>query len=1014
MSHSRTSGIWSDQAIRILNERYLMRDKDGNLCETPDEMLWRVARAVAEAELGYGSGDQALGRYMTYSEKFYDIMVEQKFLPNSPTLMNAGTGNGQQLSACFVLPIEDSIEGIFDAIKWQALIHKSGGGTGFSFSKLRPANSRVGSTQGVASGPVSFMKVFDAATEQIKQGGKRRGANMAVLRVDHPDILEFIECKLSGGINNFNISVGVTNEFMAALDGQGSKATGLGATDRKNYGYHLIDPSNGKVVETLNARDVWHRITKAAWSNGDPGLFFVDRANDGTANPCPNLYRIETTNPCFTGDTLIAVADGRVAVTIKTLAEEGDNVPVYCTDGSRVHIRIGRNPRLTREAVQVWKVTLDDGSTIRTTADHTFLLRDGMEIKLRDLKSGDSLMPFNKRIQTDGGWWINRNDGTYEPEYRMIVSYHIGSELKPYPNGFVSPVRENDHQVVSIEVDGFEDVYNLTVDDFHTVGIVTSTSSNDGGEIVSLSGVITRQCGETPLEDWGVCNLGSINLAKFCMRPTFTLDPRKLIDWNSLANTVRTATRFLDDVIDINPFPLQQITDMAKQLRRVGLGVMGWADLLYMLYIPYDSEEALQLADEIMSFISTVSHEASIQLARERGPFPAFQHSIYKDGPPIRNSTTTVIAPTGTISIMAGVSGGIEPFFALAYQHIVDHDKPTERKLSFVNPVFSSYLRNRFAISPDPGDVEIALAAVASTGSCQGLRIGGDLFPSKAKDVFKVANEIAPSWHVRMQAAFQKHTDSAISKTVNLPNSATQEDVDAIYRQAWDLGCLGITVYRDGSRQLQVLNAGTNTSSKTEPNTGSVVEASSMKPRARRTEGHTYRIETPLGTAYVTINRNGNNEPFEVFLNVGKAGSDTAAVSEALGRLMSLIFRLPSTLTPTERVLEVVEQLEGIGGSRPVGFGKDRIRSLPDGIASILLEDVNSSANTLHAYHEVTTGIVNPVFSREDTDDNFPPLLDQHRNSAHLFADLCPKCGVAAFVSEEGCQKCYSCGYSMC
>ena len=768
-------GQWTESALKVMKERYLARDSQGRQ-ETPEEMCWRVATAIAAAEERWG---RSMEEIEAIAEEFYNLMLDNLFLPNSPTLMNAGTTNGLGYSACFVLPVDDSIEGIFDAIKYAALIHKSGGGTGFAFSRLRPKGSQVRTTAGVASGPVSFMRVFDAATEQVKQGGRRRGANMGILRVDHPDILEFINSKLQGGITNFNISVAATDRFMEAL--------------AKNDRYELVDPRTRQVTGTLSAREVFEQIIRAAWQTGDPGMVFIDRINTSRANPIPDIEQIEATNPC----------------------------------------------------------------------------------------------------------------------------------------------------------------------------------------------------GEQPLGPNDACNLGSINLVRFARPADHTCrnghrrDDR--IDWAELERVVRVAVRFLDDVIEVNPYPLPAIEEEVKRNRRIGLGVMGWADLLLELEIPYDSEEALALADRVMAFIERIGHDESARLATERGPFPRWAESIYRHEKPLRNSTVTTVAPTGTISIIAGCSSGIEPLFAVAYSHIVG-----ERHLTFVNPQFERLAKARGFYS------EGLMTKVAASGMVEGL----SEVPPDVQRVFVTAHQIAPEWHVRMQAAFQRHLDNGCSKTINLPHAATVEDVGEAYLLAYESGCLGITVFRDGSKTDQVLHIGTarqaappveqplatGGSDMTEP-PAPERERQAVKPRPRKVNGVTYRVATPLGTAFITVNVNGSEEPFEVFANVGKAGSDTASVSEAMGRLISLILRLPSPLTPTERLREVVGQLKGIGGGRHLGYGPARIRSLPDAMAQVLAE------------HLGMADVEEAALSQ--------PMPDS-------VGDLCPECGQGTLVFEEGCQKCYSCGYTEC
>ncbi len=755
-SRPARTGRWSEAALRVLRERYLTREQ-GEVIETPEEMCWRVARAIAEAEGRFGRTAAAQREIAT---AFYEMMVDGYFLPNSPTLMNAGKGNHLQYSACYVLPVGDSMEEIFESIKAAAIIQQSGGGTGFAFSRLRPKNDIVRSTGGRASGPVSFLRVFNAATEAVRQGGMRRGANMGVLRVDHPDILEFIECKLEGGVSNFNISVGATEAFMDALIAGGD--------------YDLVNPRDGQVAGRLAARDVFQRIVRAAWRTGDPGLVFLDRINASPANPTPELTNIEATNPC----------------------------------------------------------------------------------------------------------------------------------------------------------------------------------------------------GEQSLPPWDACNLGSINVARFVREAPAGSRPE--IDWDELERVVRLAVRFLDDVIEVNPYPLPQIAATVKANRRIGLGIMGWADLLFLLSIPYDSEEALALAERLMGFIQEKGHDQSARLAEERGPFPNFPRSIYRAGRPLRNSNVTTIAPTGTISMIAGCSSGIEPLFALAFEHRVPGPEG-ERVLPFVSETFERLARARGFHS------DALMAEVVRHGSVQDVP-GID---ESVRAVFKTAHDIDYRWHVRHQAAFQKQTDNGVSKTINLPHDATEDDVAQAYLLAWQEGCLGITVFRDGSKGSQVLHVGVGQSEAGAAGPPDRV----VKPRPHSLPGATYRMETPIGTAFITVNDTPGGDPFEVFVQVGKAGTDTMAVAEALGRLVSLILRLPSPLSPRRRVDEVVSQLSRIGGGQPTGFGASKILSLPDALARTLSEHVGERA---------TSG---------------PSVSSSPRR---LIGDLCRECGQATFIYEEGCKKCVSCGFNEC
>jgi ribonucleoside-diphosphate reductase alpha chain len=752
---------FTPNAIRVLEKRYLAKDDKGNLLEKPQDMLKRVAKAVAGADRKF----DAKADIEALESKFYDIMASLKFFPNSPTLMNAGRPLGQ-LSACFVLPVGDSMEGIFDSIKNAALIHKSGGGTGFSFTSLRPRGAVVNTTGGVASGPVSFMKVFNAATEAVKQGGTRRGANMAILRVDHPDILEFIKCKEdTKEITNFNISVGITERFMEAVT--------------KDENYDLIDPNGKKVVGKLNAREIYSLIVKMAWTNGEPGIVFLDRMNK--FNPTPELGEIESTNPC----------------------------------------------------------------------------------------------------------------------------------------------------------------------------------------------------GEQPLLPFESCNLGSINLMKMVKQSGGKYE----IDYALLEETIHTGVHFLDNVIEVNTYPLPEIDNQTKLTRKIGLGIMGFADLLFLLKVPYNSEEAVTIAENLMKFINDTGKNASRELAKTRGAFPAFDRSIYKDETPIRNATVTTIAPTGTISIIAGASSGIEPLFAIAFvRNVMDNDKLFE-----VHPYFESTAREKGIYTND------LLMKVAKYGTLSHI----DGIPEDMKRIFVTAHDVSPIWHVKMQAAFQKYTDNAVSKTINFSSEATIEDVREAYNLAYELGCKGLTIYRDGSRDSQVLSVGAN--EKVEP--AAKHEDNKTMPRFRPnlTMGITEKVRVGCGNLYITVNYDENGI-CEVFTNVGKAGG-CPSQSEATARLISIALRSGMD------VKEIIEQLKGIrchSTLRQKANNKDiQVLSCPDGIARTIEKLMN---------HRPTSSNVDVKEAKVEKEnfDEFTPNADRKAN-----VSSCPECG-NTITHGDGCIICLSCGFSKC
>ncbi|MDR3074135.1 MAG: vitamin B12-dependent ribonucleotide reductase [Deltaproteobacteria bacterium] len=734
--------VLNPNARIVLEKRYYLKDGDGKTMEDADGLFWRVASSIAAEEKKYAESSTDAD---TLARDFFALMAEYKFLPNSPTLMNAGTDLGQ-LSACFVLPVGDSIEEIFDAVKHAAMIHKSGGGTGFSFSRIRPKDSRVGSTGGVASGPLSFLRIFNTATEQIKQGGTRRGANMGILRVDHPDILEFIKAKeREGEFNNFNLSVALTEDFMRAVE--------------KEETYALVAPNTKEVVGRLNARDVFEILVQKAWESGDPGIVFIDRINRD--NPTPDQGEIESTNPC----------------------------------------------------------------------------------------------------------------------------------------------------------------------------------------------------GEQPLLPYEACNLGSVNLARFYLPDQ---EGEAAIDWEDLRRAIHLSVRFLDNVIDASRFPLEQITHNVRQNRKIGLGVMGWADLLFQMGIAYDSLEALNLGEKVMAFVREEGRVGSQILARERGAFPAYPASIYASRGlgPYRNATITTIAPTGTLSIIAGCSSGVEPLFALCFtRNVMDGEKLTE-----VNPYFEAALIREGCHSPK------LMEAVAEKGSVKSFTH----LPEDIRRVFSTAMDIEPEWHLRMQAAFQLYTDNAVSKTVNLPNSATIDCIRNIYWMAYERGCKGVTVYRDGCKSAQVLYAGEGAKEPVAPESrGPVVRA-----RPDIVYGFTQKVSTGHGLMYVTINE-VDGKPFEIFATIGKSGRSTTAKAEAIGRLISLAMR--SGL----EVKEIVKQIKGIGGEMPVfnTARKGQVVSIPDGIAWVL--------------------------------ENRYLKSRQPYNINGLGAQHCPDCD-DILVFQEGCHICPSCAFTKC
>ena len=1109
----------SENAIKVLEKRYLSRNAENQLIETPEGMFRRVAHAVAAADAGKVSP----ARLKEIEEEFYNLMMDLEFLPNSPTLMNAGRPLGQ-LSACFVLPVGDSMEEIFDSVKNAALIHKSGGGTGFSFSRLRQKGATVNSTGGVASGPVSFMKVFNAATEAVKQGGTRRGANMGILRVDHPDILEFIACKQDNAdITNFNISVGLTEAFMNAVE--------AGAD------YDLIDPKTQKAVGTLNAHTVFEFMVKSAWRNGEPGMIFLDRLN--RSNVTPALGDIESTNPCISGDTWVLTDAGPRQV--KNIV--GQPVELVLNGGfsktaPEGFFRTGTKDVLKLVTDRGYSLTLTENHLVRTVSDMTHFNREEKWTPAGELQPGDRILLSNNRqavwsgkgtgeagfllgaLIGDGsfritagqinGWGEAESDVAlmrasgapdvvmhHRPnfqarqsglggsgEYRvaqsalMELSDDFGclpvcgtavAELEQtgsdFHAGFLRGLFETDGTIVGSLEQGVSvrlwhrDMPLLLSAQrmLHRMGIASvlypdrkpatgvlapeglhglSDSESDIGhelavcgenmavfaerigfesagkrkqaetmlsfykrslnrerytasilEIVpagredvydvqvpgvnafDANGVVVHNCGEQPLLPYEACNLGSINLSLLVKRTA----KKTGVDYPRLTRIVRKAVHFLDNVIDVNRYPLPDIDRMTRGTRKIGLGVMGWADMLLQLGIPYDSEEAEALGRKVMSHIQNESHAASIKLAEEKGVFPYWEDSIYKEqGIRLRNATTTTIAPTGTLSMLAGVSSGVEPMFAIAYiKNVMDRTELFE-----TNPYF-----RKAAEAGGFYSVEL-MKRVVEHGTLHGM----DDVPEDVRRLYVTAHDISPEWHVRMQAAFQDYTDNAVSKTVNLANEATEEDVREVFLQAYHTGCKGVTIYRDGSRGLQVLNigkvkeekkadaVGTIQSGKTSetvnhvttnPAVASVsgraasaqVESTdehasyldvpdyghiAPRPRPEITTGFTEKVKIGCGNLYITVNYDENGI-CEVFTNTGRTGG-CPSQSEATSRLVSIALRAGID----EKA--IVEQLKGIRCPSTIRQKGLKVLSCPDAIGR-LIEKVSNHRNGNGSVH---------------------------------------------------------------
>lgn len=712
----------TETALEVSKKRYLRTDMDGKVTETPGEMLWRVARHMAKAEIQWGEN----GIVDEMAKKFYERMVNLKFVCAGKAMFEAGNPGGTgQLSSCFVLPIEDSIQQIFKTLGDAAVVHKNNGGTGFNFSKIRPHGDKVKNVPKSSSGPVDFLKAFSAALSQILQGAKRQGANIAILNADHPDIVDFITLKdQDGTVKNFNISVGASNKFMEAV--------------QANKDWDLINPRNGETWRTVKAREIFDLIAEHAWATGDPGLAFLDRLQED--NPTPSLGVLDATNPCITGDALITTNKG-----LKKLEDIGK----YIDEGITVLTHTGKYQKVLQHIPkgrrQTFLLTTTVG-TIKATAGHLFYLGGDSRswIELQQLHKGHLI-------------WTQQNENTR-------------SEVK----------------VLSVEGAGEEDVYDLNIEDDHSF---------------IANGFVVHNCGEIPLLPYESCNLNSIDLNRHLVK---NKKGEWEIDWDDLEKSVKLGIRFLDNMIEVNTYALEEIRQMVKEgNRRIGLGVMGFAHMLYRMRIPYNSDEAVRVAERIAKFMRKKAEEADIELGKQRGPFPHFDISVYAGSTErYRNCALLMIAPTGTISLFANTSSGVEPVFSLAQMRRSFNEDSTKnsptREFTIADPVFGDYLNEKF----DKKTVENIMKQVLKDGNVDNVKE----LSKEDKKIFATTHGIAPEWHVRIQAAWQKWIDNSVSKTINFPHNATVEDVKKAYMLGWKLGLKGITIYRDGSKMDQVLN----------------------------------------------------------------------------------------------------------------------------------------------------------------------------------------------------------------
>jgi ribonucleoside-diphosphate reductase alpha chain len=1201
----------SENARIVLAKRYLKKDEAGRPTEEPEDMFWRVAYTIASVDRKFDATEQEVE---DLAREFYLLMTRRKFEPNSPTLMNAGRPLGQ-LSACFVLPVEDELSngqsGIYDTLKSMALVHQSGGGTGFSFSRIRPAGDHVRSTTGVASGPISFMSLYDASTEVVKQGGTRRGANMGILRVDHPNVEEFIDCKQDiTKITNFNISVAITDAFMNAVE--------------RGEPYNLINPRTKEVVGQKDARAIFDKIVQNAWRTGEPGVFFIDRAN--FYNPVPHLGDYEATNPCVTADTWVHTAEGPRQV--RELLERPFTARVSGEDhatGERGFFRTGTKP--------VVELRTENGYALRLTADHRVLrvarksrwamatewceagaLAAGDEVVLNDHRAAASWAGEGTREE---GYLLGLlvGDGTLKEDAAVLsvwahaaVANGPGAELssgaravmdaalsaaRALPHradfaGWTEVAGRGEHRLKLAALRGLAGRFGMAPgrktltpeverasSDFHA-GVLRGLFDADGsvqgtqekgvsirlsqsdlplleaaqrmllrlgiasriyrdrrpegtsllpdgrggrreyatraqhelviagenvgrfaervgfadadkavrlGELLGryrramnrerftarvesvlpageedvydvqvpglnafdANGIYAHNCGEQPLLPYDVCNLGSVNVGAFVRDDVPAESPwYEKVDWKEYRRVTRLATHFLDNVIDANNYPLPEITELAQNIRRIGLGVMGFADLLVRLGVPYNSEEGVEIGRRVMEFLDEEGKKESERLAEVRGAFPEWERSIW--GPDetaarapngerirperkLRNCNVTTVAPTGTISIFAGCSSGIEPLFAVAF------------------------MRNQAgALMPDVNEDFVAVARAGGWYSEDLMRriaeqghIHFPEVPEAAQRAFVTAHDTTPEWHVRMQAGFQEHCDSAISKTTNFSHDATVEDVRVIYELAYRLGAKGITVYRDGSRDGQVLSTGATKTPAQQA--AEQTEAAELKAKLAEKEeraakleremarlrealsaaehqaaqirrqkrkrpdvlrGTTRKMSSPLGDVYVTINEDEQHQPFEVFATLGKAGSIAMADVEAIGRLISLALRFGIPVN------EVYGQLRGISSDRAIGFGNNKVLSVPDAVAQALgLREQEKAGIQQELIPEAVLPSENAADAVMRTSAAAPPQLPLSFDPGETFIGTCPECK-SQLEFAEGCMKCHACGYSEC